>query len=193
VTHELFSAAARQTAADFARRAATALDRDLQSAAGAIIVEGHGVAWRVKSETAIRAKLARSQAINDFIGIRLLATHAGMIDPILGNLSAWEAALGLKRLRIADGFARLDESGFRSTHIDYEPADNRISGLVAGMTLELQLTTWLQHLHGFLSHQLYYKAPERDAAVSARLRTLSDRLIALDSEVALLMSGMKQR
>lgn len=148
----------------------------------------HGIAWRIKSESAVQAKLRRRGgmgAINDFIGIRILATHIGLLEKVEQKLSQWESDVGLQRLMRKSLFETPDESGYRAIHLDYRLVAPSTFGLPPTATVEVQLTTWLQHLHGSQSHSLFYKTTGSDRLMAAAaLRAMSDQLHEVDKEIA---------
>lgn len=154
----------------------------------------HKVIWRVKTEDAILAKFrsprlsnSRVPIINDLVGIRVLGETLEQIDGLKREISSWASQFNLTGLDVEDRFNLPDPSGYRAIHFNYisETAEHNIPP-EAG--IELQLTTWLQHLHSILAHRLYYKTqiPPSPSTVKL-LNDLSTKLHSFDSEITLLL------
>jgi ppGpp synthetase/RelA/SpoT-type nucleotidyltranferase len=158
----------------------------------------HGVAWRVKSSEAIRAKiLALSsqhgrnlRTINDCIGIRILVSHSRFLEEVERGLERWHVDLGLVQVGRSDTFQVPDESGYRAIHLDYEFANAQQWNLPEIVAVEVQLTTWLQHLHGSLAHTLFYKnMGVNRTKMATQLRELSKELHRIELSITELLSG----
>ncbi|MGD2089329.1 MAG: RelA/SpoT domain-containing protein [Candidatus Aminicenantes bacterium] len=155
------------------------------------VTSEHKVEWRVKSEKAIWVKAAiplkvrpRSSLINDFIGIRVLASHLGCLEVIEDIIKEWAKQLELAQIERENKFQNPDQSGYRAIHFDYRFLQAQRWKLPSTASVELQLTTKFQHVHGEISHRLYHKViPSSSEEVRLFLCNLSDQLHNLDQQV----------
>jgi ppGpp synthetase/RelA/SpoT-type nucleotidyltranferase len=155
------------------------------------------VVARVKSLAAIAEKVRKRgikeedalAQIGDFIGLRVLVLHVGYLAVAQKAIEAWAAAIPLERTSIEDRFVKPSLGGYRAVHLGFAlPAENRWE-LPTGTSVEVQVTTWLQHFHGIISHTMLYKPQHPVAAdVSAYLEQFSERLRAMDENLAQWMS-----
>lgn len=187
---------ARERAEGFARKAVQDLYLQLLSGAGCSPDPIHGIGYRIKTPAAMAAKLESddsergARTINDYIGIRVLAMHSKCLHDIESHLTPWSNGLGLLQVKRQDKIGKPDVGGYRAIHIDYVIEDPEREQLPPETTLECQLTTWLQHLHGMISHRLAYKANELSTSIPIReLELLSADLWELDKRVAGLLQG----
>jgi ppGpp synthetase/RelA/SpoT-type nucleotidyltranferase len=160
-----------------------------------IVDPQHGLSWRVKSRQAIEAKYASrlgrrplgpvdDAIINDFLGVRVLVVHLGLVEHAEGLVQKWSADRGLVLRSYTANLDQPKVAGYRAVHMDFEVHDPSVAIPKHG-GLEVQITTWLQHLHGVLSHSLIYKAigPQDPTAVLA-LEHLSEQLHSIDESLA---------
>lgn len=188
VTDNIFSISVRISAESYTVDVVQKLHACFGGNRSPMVDSNHGIAWRIKSEYAVRAKLRRRGdmgRINDFIGIRILAAHIDLLEKVEQKLSQWESDVGLQRVMRRSLFETPDESGYRAIHLDYRFVAPSTFGLPPTATVEVQLTTWIQHLHGNLSHSLFYKTMGNERLMAAApLRAMSDRLHEVDKEIA---------
>lgn len=174
----------------FAKHAVKELARKL-SGNKLCVVSEHRIEWRVKSEKAVRAKAkisleerVRSSLINDFIGIRVLASHMGCLGELEKEIAEWANQIGLVQVEREDKFEHPDESCYRAIHFDYRFLRSQDWELPSMASVELQLTTKFQHLHGDISHRLYHKANSPfTEEVRLFLNNLSNKLHEIDEGV----------
>lgn len=178
----------REAAIDFANVAAHQLKNLLVTRFPLLVDPQHSVVWRIKSEEAIRLKTESrkgTHSINDFIGIRVLVLHASALPQVESTFEEWEDRLGLQLFQRNDYFSNTASSGYRAIHRDYNFHDCSRWGLSSLSGVELQITTWLQHVHSLLSHSCYYKNSNAESVKNAEILTeLSDKIHDLDSIIA---------
>lgn len=150
----------------------------------------YSIRWRVKSEDAIRSKLKASRdgepmhsVINDFIGIRVLIGHLGLLEDAEREIGKWANQLELVQLNRENKFENPDESGYRAIHFDYNFSYPEKWGLPSIAKIEVQLTTKLQQVHGEISHRLYHRVDAPTDEVRLFLNDLSLKLHKIDMEV----------
>jgi ppGpp synthetase/RelA/SpoT-type nucleotidyltranferase len=151
------------------------------------------VVARVKSLEAIAEKMRRREIseadaisqIGDFIGLRVLVLHVGYLASTLKAVETWAADILLKGISTEDRFTNPSLGGYRAVHLGFAlPARNRWK-LPEGARVEVQVTTWLQHFHGIISHTMFYKPKDQPSAdVSSYLQQLSERLGEIDDNLA---------
>ncbi len=149
----------------------------------------HNISFRVKSVNAINEKIMKnsqssSHFMNDFMGIRLLVYNLGEIEKINNVLASWSDNLGLVLINCDNKFDNPDSNGYRGIHFDYRFRRPEDSQLPSEAGIELQITTWLQHLHSVISYDLYYKKSNVNNELVNILRHLSSDLHELDKEIA---------
>jgi len=189
----------RAGAEAFGREAAAHL-ADVLARADIIFDRTSCVVWRIKTDAAIQAKLSAARslgeaglpAIKDFVGIRVIATHLGLLDNAVAKVSEWSRCVHLIKTGVQDSYAIPRPGGYRAVHLNYQmPASNRWN-LPTLVSTEVQVTTWLQCLHGGISHAFYYKANSPpDSAEVETIRTLSDKLYGVDLEVATILRALE--
>lgn len=173
--------AARQGATTFAATAVHRLTEQLLVDDGLGICGHLPVTWRIKSVESIKRKTARGRAINDLVGIRVLALHQGYLPQVLGRLAAWADEFDLQEGCLEDGLSERDPSGYRAVHVDYSFRHAADWQIPAGAGIEIQVSTWLLHYHGSLAHRLYHKAdPDASQPWMPFLKRLSQQLWDLD-------------
>lgn len=151
------------------------------------------VAWRIKSIDSLQAKIKRSSEgpsglgyVNDFLGIRVLVAHVGVLHSCEALITLWAAQMGLAEICREDHFKNPAQAGYRAIHFDYRLPDSPQWQFPVSLGLELQLTTWLQNLHGILSHRMYYKQDSLPARAAAQewLKEVSMKISEIDWQIA---------
>jgi ppGpp synthetase/RelA/SpoT-type nucleotidyltranferase len=153
------------------------------------------VVWRIKQEDSIRRKfkkgnthvtLAGMPLINDFIGIRIVVLHAGLIERTMTVARRWAALRELRLIDISNTFSSPGIGGYKSVHLDFEFERPQLVGLQDLHGIEVQITTYLQQFHSQLSHDALYKADRADgyAETAQALKVISDHLAYVDQIVA---------
>lgn len=152
------------------------------------------VMWRIKSERSIADKLAaRSRLhggaqsrINDFVGIRLVLPHRGLMQLAVAFIRQWAADSGFSESEYFDGFSSNSDRNYRSIHVDFD-LNSTLSTIVGlDLGLEVQITTYLQHFNSIISHQFSYHhgmAISADADIINKMNNLS-KAIAFADEAA---------
>lgn len=147
--------------------------------------KAHGVSWRVKSDDAIANKISKkdnSCFVNDFIGIRILLPTYSSIQKIESALIPWERKLGLQQTCRQDYFSEQGKNGYRAIHYDYVLHDPNKFNLHHSLGLELQLTTWIQHVFNNFSHITYYKNHPNNIPInSLELENLAEHISKLEA------------
>jgi ppGpp synthetase/RelA/SpoT-type nucleotidyltranferase len=182
--------ASRRAANDFAAEVTQSLGSLLMARSPHLVDPQHSIVWRIKSEAAICRKLERreqSSMVNDFIGIRVLVLHIGALSLAELIFDQWEKEVGLQLSNRDDYFSENNPNGYRAIHRDYVFQSPERLGLPDTAGVEVQLTTWLQHMHSTLSHSLYYKndGREQQQTTLLNLSALSERLHELDSAISM--------
>lgn len=165
---------------------------------------GYTIQWRVKSEASIARKLNSKKqhqtsggapAINDYIGIRVIVLHIGLIHDTVQIVRGWANFRGLRFLEFGDAFATPALGKYRSVHLDFELRDPKEWGLTTAHGIEIQLTTYLQNLHGMISRESLYKHRNDliGGDVSTELEILSNQLSDIDDFVARITSRLQQK
>ncbi len=179
----------------FAHHAAVEIRRIVRSEhAEEAIVDNDtgGITFRIKTREAMQAKLSRRASgyprglpINDFIGIRILCLHIGCIPLLERVIYAWAAQSSLVLARREDTTRAPREAGYRAVHLDYILEPNIQDKLPRESTIQVQLESWLQHLHNVLNrHLVYARDPEKVASTIARLVDMSAELHRVDCDLA---------
>jgi ppGpp synthetase/RelA/SpoT-type nucleotidyltranferase len=149
----------------------------------------HGVSARIKTRESLIRKQSRPRtddsrdALNDVIGMRLIVTHQGLLKEVARLLPGWAADWELSQVKWDDRVEHPDKSGYRALHVDYRPRLDNTWQLPNGMGVELQVTTWLMHLHANVSRELAYPTAQADAVTLKTLRAMAARLHVLDEEI----------
>jgi ppGpp synthetase/RelA/SpoT-type nucleotidyltranferase len=181
----------RPRADQFARDAAAALKQRMRESG---LVEADRecmIAWRIKSEDGIRAKEAsavrrgKKPFVNDYIGLRVVAAHFGQIPQTLDEIRRWADEFRLEEQEVDDKYQRPGVGGYRAIHLDYLPIDPNPWLLPKDASVEVQLTSWLQSVHGALSHRLVYKAVQSPSADVIRgLEAISNSIVETDQAIS---------
>ena len=171
-------------AAEFAHQAASGLSAMLCGLETNLIPEHGGICWRIKTPDAIAAKV-RARPVNDFIGIRVLVRHSGILADALQRIAAWAPQYCLEEKLSQDKYATPARGGYRAFHVDYEFYHDNRWGLPKEVTVELQLTTWMQNLHSEISHRLLYKNTSATSSlIITDLEEMSTLLYETDAHLA---------
>jgi ppGpp synthetase/RelA/SpoT-type nucleotidyltranferase len=155
----------------------------------AAVDRSHGISARIKTEESLVRKLSiprtddSGDALNDVIGMRLIVAHQGLLKEVTQLLPGWAADWQLAQVKWDDRCQQPDESGYRALHVDYRPLTDNTWQLPTSMGVELQITTWLMHLHANVSRELAYPTPQADAVTLKTLRAMAARLHVLDEEI----------
>lgn len=142
----------------------------------------HGVSYRVKLDSAIERKAERKRLsswreLNDLIGLRVVVLRLDAIPRARDAVLRWAHASHLTVAAEDDRFTHPGLGGYRALHIDLLGCGPGLhDGQAVG--IEVQITTWLQHLHAMISHAAYYV--EGHSRASSRLARLSHLLHRLD-------------
>src|SRR5271167_2845772 len=84
---------------------------------------GYTIQWRVKSEASIARKLAAfnnhrtstgALAINDFIGLRVVILHLGLLQRGVQMVSEWANFRDLRLLEVSNAFVKPTLGNYRS-------------------------------------------------------------------------------
>jgi ppGpp synthetase/RelA/SpoT-type nucleotidyltranferase len=153
------------------------------------------IEFRIKTEESILRKLKRGNMhvtsrgkvfINDFVGIRVVVFHIGLVERTAAAIQSWAAERGLNLMEISDRFSSPGIGGYRSVHLDYQFDSPELFGLEDKHGIEIQVTTYLQQFHSQLSHDALYKhdVMEEFAQRTDVLRLISDQLGYIDRSVA---------
>jgi ppGpp synthetase/RelA/SpoT-type nucleotidyltranferase len=151
---------------------------------------------RIKSAESIRHKLERNKTrgadhlrprVNDYLGFRVIIPHLGLLEHAVGVVERWVQDSGVFSLLLSsDYFSRPQDSLYRSVHMDlaFKPAEHTVLDQSVGA--EIQITTYLQHYHSALSHQVGYlsgkfEPPNKDVAML--LRRIAVDLSRIDEDV----------
>jgi len=173
------------------------LNRCRETLDGALADEGivsASVQSRVKRADAVAAKRARRPGlpINDYLGLRIIVDHVGLLERGARTVRAWGPALGLKLLQEENRFDRPGAGGYRALHFDFEIRDPATAGVEPDDGIEVQITTALLAVLARLSHDLVYRTPGSDAEyVLADLEKLAEEGIRLDAGIASLASAAR--
>jgi ppGpp synthetase/RelA/SpoT-type nucleotidyltranferase len=180
----------------FAAAAAASLRQRIRDAGLSDAHQECTVTWRIKSEESIRIKELWSTSrnekpfVNDYIGIRVRISHVGHIPDALGEIRRWAGEFCLVEQEVEDKYQRTGVGGYRAVHVDYLPLDPNPWLLPKEASVEVQIASWLQSIHGALSHSLIYKAAEYPSADRIlRLETISDRIFEVDRLIAALSTS----
>jgi ppGpp synthetase/RelA/SpoT-type nucleotidyltranferase len=150
---------------------------------------GHGISTRIKTRESLVRKQSRPRTgksqdtLNDVIGMRLIITHQGLLKEVNRLLPGWAADWELTQVKYDNQFEQPDESGYRALHFDYRLLAQNAWQLPTGMGVELQVTTWLMHLHANVSRELAYPTGQADTRTLKTLRAMAARLNQLDEEI----------
>jgi ppGpp synthetase/RelA/SpoT-type nucleotidyltranferase len=182
----------RTSALSFARSAASHAYTVLQTESSLLKDSHTSISWRIKSEAAIIKKLSdpsrfigdHERTINDFIGIRILCPHLGLVDRFIAAIGRWSLEMSLLQVQQENTIEDPGTGGYRAIHLDYIFAEDNSWGFSSFITLELQLMTWLQLLHTEISHRYFYKAIAPDPGLQVLLENLSSVIHVLDRDFA---------
>jgi ppGpp synthetase/RelA/SpoT-type nucleotidyltranferase len=161
------------------------------------------VQWRLKSQESIDAKLvlrqlersrsAETEFINDFLGIRIIVAHVGLLERATEALQIWATRSQLFGVKNAiNYFETPSDERYKSIHVDFEFAPSRYPTIHSTMGTEVQITTYLQNYLSTINHQLLYrrtKVDARDREVANILKKVGSDLNDIDRDIA----GMYQR
>jgi ppGpp synthetase/RelA/SpoT-type nucleotidyltranferase len=161
------------------------------------------VQWRLKSQESIDAKLvlrqlersrsAETEFINDFLGIRIIVAHVGLLERATEALQIWATRSQLFGVKNAiNYFETPSDERYKSIHVDFEFAPSRYPTIHSTMGTEVQITTYLQNYLSTINHQLLYrrtKVDARDREVANILKKVGSDLNDIDRDIA----GMFQR
>jgi ppGpp synthetase/RelA/SpoT-type nucleotidyltranferase len=148
------------------------------------VVPQHGLSYRVKLDSAIARKTERKNLsswmdLNDLIGLRVIVRSMDAIPRAREAVIRWAHASHLTVIDEDDRFTSPGLGGYRAVHLDLLGAAPDVGG-GQPLGIEVQITTWLQHFHGMLSHDRYYVGDHprasSDLAWLERLSRLIHRL-----------------
>ncbi len=168
---------ARSEAERFVREARVEIARRLEFELSVECI----VSGRVKSEAAITEKALRrrqedsnaKQRINDYIGIRVVTATLPALAIALAVVDRWAEETGLcEEVRRSSLFSP-PPGGYRVINIDYSLENPGLWNLPPSATVEIQLTSYLFHLHAVLTRHYFHKRPE---SVRARIEPLIGQL-----------------
>jgi ppGpp synthetase/RelA/SpoT-type nucleotidyltranferase len=144
---------------------------------------------RVKSDEAVRRKRARVGAggrINDFIGMRVVLAHGGLVEEAVQRTLVRVSALDL---HLVDREARLhtaSRGGYRALHLDFVLGKPAERGMTPEAGVEIQFTTLILLAHALQSHELVYRSDRGGGGLIEQLNELGDRAAQLDQDIAAL-------
>jgi ppGpp synthetase/RelA/SpoT-type nucleotidyltranferase len=183
----------RAAAESFAHSTTSTLRAVLQAEFKLIESNECTISWRVKNDAAIIRKLSDSRrsaaqgrgTVNDLIGIRVLCPHLGLLGRIITAIDRWSVDTSLRQVRGQNTIEDPSAGGYRAIHLDFIFTDDNCWGFPSFITVELQLTTWLQLLHTEISHRYFYKALDPpDPALQTLLENFSVAIHQLDRAFA---------
>jgi ppGpp synthetase/RelA/SpoT-type nucleotidyltranferase len=182
----ILSSAIRQSADVFASRAVEELLMHFAAALPPAAREELSISKRLKSENSISAKMQRRRdytVVNDFIGIRIVVLHVGLVTNAVAIVKAWAEASGLILHEQDDRFQTPGLATYRSVHLDFRFLNPERLGLTPRCGIEIQITTFLQRFHEVFSHALLYKEyadANANGPIVERLTLLSEQLASID-------------
>jgi ppGpp synthetase/RelA/SpoT-type nucleotidyltranferase len=147
------------------------------------------VQGRVKTPEAIDRKRARSGALrtNDFIGLRVIVDHCGLLDWAATAVRDWAPAAKLTAISEDDHFAHPGAGGYRALHFDYALVDPAAAGLTADVGVEIQITSALQAAIARVSHDILYRQQRSKSGRVARdVKEIADAAWRIDERIAAL-------
>lgn len=149
-----------------------------------------GTSCRIKAPESIvrkrvlqRAAGAESRVLNDVIGLRLIVAHKGLLKNVVNILPGWAAEWDLTQAKWDDRTTQPDPSGYRALHVNFRLLPNNEWELPTNMGVEVQVSSWLMHLHATLAREMAYPVQHADAANLETLRSVAARLNLLDEEL----------
>jgi ppGpp synthetase/RelA/SpoT-type nucleotidyltranferase len=190
------SAEMRRSAESFAAATASDLMAELRARLDDGPEQTLWLTWRVKSEESIAAKARRRSShpipsghptINDFIGLRVVLLHVGLVREAVTFICGWSSSRGLSLLSEYNFFVTPAKGQYRSIHLNFQLLRREAIRLDEGYGVEIQVTTYLQQLTGLLSHRYIYKHTENNADQDTKvhkIERISDQLNGIDLEVA---------
>lgn len=185
-----------RSAESFAANTASELTAKLRAELDDGPLQAVWLTWRVKSKESIDAKLRRriSQLmpdsppmVNDFIGVRAVVLHGGLVNRAVTLIRKCSSSVGLDLIDEHDFFVNPARGQYRSIHLDFKLLSSVGIEFDREYGVEIQVTTYLQHLHGLLSHRILYKGTANQIELDRRLHILermSARLRDIDLELA---------
>lgn len=174
-------------------RLASRLATELRNALEGVPMDRqHGLSYRVKLDSAITRKIERKHLsswhdLNDLIGLRVVVLNLDAIPRARDVVLQWAHASQLTVAREDDRFTAPGVGGYRALHIDLR-GRGPDPGQDLPIGIEVQITTWLQHLHAIISHSTYYAGEQ--PRPSAGLERLSRLIHRLDKVLARMFSGI---
>ena len=190
------AASERNAIAAFADTAASELNAEIAKMGANICDPQHGIAYRIKSEDSIRRKLqGRKSTVSapmelcDIVGIRVLCTCRNQVGAALEAVKSWEVRMELGRKSQKEYLQSAGEAGYSATHIHFLLQNERRLSLPKPVTVEVQVTTWLQHLHGMITHEMWYKRgdSEKTRPIKSKLERFAEQIMELEDEVSELL------
>jgi ppGpp synthetase/RelA/SpoT-type nucleotidyltranferase len=183
----------RIAAVNFANEAADELLKTLRISLQPSANEEISILWRIKSEDSIAAKQKRRLdyvVINDFIGLKIVVLHIGLVGSARNTVRDWGDLRGLILNSEENRFRQPGLAHYRGVHLDFNFQHPERLGLTEICGIEVQITTYLQHFHSLASHALLYKQGGNAGSEHSALRVLtamSDKLKDLDETMATLL------
>jgi ppGpp synthetase/RelA/SpoT-type nucleotidyltranferase len=153
------------------------------------VVPQHGLSYRVKLDSAITRKTERKNLsswrdLNDLIGLRVVVRSMDAVPHARAAVLRWAQASQLTVTVEDDRFTAPGLGGYRALHLDLLGSAPDLDG-GQPLGIEVQITTWLQHFHGMLSHDTYYVGDHARASSDlARLERFSRMIHRLDRAFA---------
>lgn len=130
-------------------------------------VDAAQIEHRAKTADSVREKINRKQyenplsEITDLAGVRVILYHASDVQPVIDLLRRQFSVDEENSTDKADELA-VDAFGYRSVHVVVELSEARATlpeyRRVAGLKVEVQVRTVLQHAWAAISHKLDYKS-----------------------------------
>ncbi|WP_454758522.1 hypothetical protein [Caulobacter segnis] len=139
------------------------------------------VQWRLKSDRSIlekhharlRDQVAGPIWINDFVGIRLVLPHRGVLDAGISAACSWARSESLSQLEISNKMALDPNHLYRSVHLDFTLPPQLAERFNERLGVEIQITTYLQNFSATISHQMVYRHGIGDDASRSALQRLA--------------------
>lgn len=150
------------------------------------------VQGRVKTPEAIATKRARGgvSRTNDFIGLRVIVDHCGLLDSAGTAVRDWAHTAKLKPISEDNHFAHPGTGGYRALHLDYELVDPEAAGLTADVGVEVQITSALLAVIARVSHDILYRQQSPKYGQLARgVQEIADATWQIDKRIAALVES----
>ncbi len=150
------------------------------------------VQGRVKTPEAIATKRARDgvSRTNDFLGLRVIVDHCGLLDSAVTAVRDWAHAAKLTPISEDDHFAHPGAGGYRAFHFDYELVDPEALGLTADVGVEVQITSALLAAIARVSHDILYRQESPKYGKLARgVQEIADATWQIDRRIAALVES----